>query len=61
MNDKPTANTTAEKLFTCDYCGKQRPASEVKPGVVYRNGASHVGMYCADQPCAIWAQNSAEG
>lgn len=64
MNDKPTTNDTAtdapEKLFRCDYCGKQRPAAEVQPGVVYRNGEPRVGMYCVDTRCVNKAQNSAE-
>lgn len=49
------------KKESCQYCGKERPANELKTTEVYKNGRYVEGRYCADDGCAAYAEMSAEG
>lgn len=45
----------------CEYCGQLRAFSDMKTEEIRVNYAWRRGRYCADKPCASYAQFSAEG
>ena len=60
-NTSPVPPQEREQPLRCAYCGRERHPGELCQATVWRNYRQASALYCADQPCAQYAQMAAEG
>jgi hypothetical protein len=56
-----TRETLDETVSSCKYCGKIRPAEELRSRVIYVNHKQENHQFCKDDSCGIYYQMGCEG